>query len=277
MSTNILSEIVSFKKKEVQDRQNVFPLREIKERLGSALPVTGFAAALRRPGEVAVIAEVKRRSPSRGVIRENFDLHDIICAYDEAGADAISILTDSEFFGGSPEFLAAAKKMTRRPVLRKDFIVSDYQLYESRVLGADAVLLIAGILEGDMLGEFVDLARMLGMEALVETHSQEEIERALDAGAGIIGINNRDLRTFQVDLNTTKELIKHIKSPEITVVSESGIKTASDVKMLGACGVHAVLVGETLMAARDLQAGVRELKKASNATGGGGKCSGEKG
>lgn len=260
MKSDILREIVLYKKAEVEERRLQLPLAEIKGRLGDAPPADGFAAALRRPGEVALIAEVKRRSPSRGVIRADFNLVEIVSAYRDAGADAISVLTDSRFFGGAPEYLAMARRMTSQPLLRKDFILGAYQVYESRLLGADAVLLIAGILPGDLLGELIELTRRLGMEALVETRCSEEIQRALDAGAAVIGINNRDLRTFEVDIHTTVELIKYIAEPGVTVVSESGIKTRADVRMLGDAGVHAILVGETLMAGGDLRAGVRRLK-----------------
>lgn len=261
MSVDVLEQILKHKREEVEENRRRLPLREIKERLKeTAPPVGNFASALRRPGEVALIAEVKRRSPSRGVIRADFNLADIIEAYREAGADAISILTDEKFFGGSPEFLTAARRMTGQPLLRKDFIVDTYQVYESRLLGADAILLIAGILPGGSLGEFIALARSLGMEALVETRTPEEIKRAVESGARIIGINNRDLHTFQVDLNTTVELVRYIDDPSTIVVSESGIVTREDVQALGASGVDAVLVGETLMASGNLRSTVEKLK-----------------
>ncbi|HBX24471.1 MAG TPA: indole-3-glycerol phosphate synthase TrpC [Desulfotomaculum sp.] len=260
MKHDILRKIVAFKKEEVAAARRQRPLQQIKERLDDAPPARSFADPLRLPGEVALIAEVKRRSPSRGLIRADFNLVKIVTAYRDAGADAISVLTDSEFFGGSHDYLAAARRITGQPLLRKDFIIYDYQVYESRLLGADAVLLIAGILPGDTLGELIELTRSLGMEALVETHTAEEIERALAVGAKVVGINNRDLRTFQVDLNTTIELMGHINDPSVTVVSESGIRTSSDIERLGARGVHAVLVGETLMAGSDLRAGVRYLR-----------------
>lgn len=262
MSKNILEKILRHKRAEIVDCRRQLPLPEIKARLKETVitPACDFAAALRRPGEVALIAEVKRRSPSRGTIKGDFDLAQIVSAYREAGADAVSVLTDREFFGGAPEYLAAAREMTGQPLLRKDFIIDEYQVYEARLLGADAVLLLAGILTGGMLGEFIALARSLGMEALVETRTPAEIGRAMEAGASVVGVNNRDLRTFQVDLNTTLELIKYIDNPEIVVVSESGVKTRADVEMLGACGVHAVLVGEALMTAGDPREGVRRLR-----------------
>ncbi|MBF7081841.1 indole-3-glycerol phosphate synthase TrpC [Desulfallas sp. Bu1-1] len=260
MSIDFLETILRHKREEVADNKKKLPLKQIRERLEGATCTPGkFAAALRQPGRVALIAEVKRRSPSRGVIKEGFSLEETIAAYREAGADAVSVLTDGEFFGGSPGFLTAARKLTGQPLLRKDFIVDPYQVYESKLLGADAVLLIARIL-GDRLGEYIELAASLGLDALVETRSPEEINRALASGASIIGINNRDLRTFRVDLRTTVEMIKCIDDPGVTVVSESGIKTPQDVGMLGACGVHAVLVGETLMASGDVRACVKLLR-----------------
>jgi len=261
MSINFLDKIVKHKREEIDLARRRLPVQEIMDRLDNAPPVAGrFARALRRPGEVALIAEVKRGSPSRGVIRRDFNLEETVKAYRDAGADAISILTDSEFFGGSPEFLIAARKMTGQPLLRKDFILDPYQVYESRLLGADALLLIAGLLTGNVLGEFIALADSLGMDALVETRSLGEIRKALESGASIIGINNRDLQTFKVDLQTTGELIRHIDNPDITIVSESGVKTRADVQILGDYGADAVLVGETLMTFDNLRAGVRMLK-----------------
>ncbi len=265
MKHDILSRIVAFKKEEVPAARRQLPLQQIKERLHDAPSARSFSAVLRRSGEVALIAEVKRRSPSRGIIRADFNPAEIVTAYRDAGADAISVLTDSEFFGGSSDYLAAARQITSQPLLRKDFIIDDYQLYESRLLGADAVLLIAGILPGDVLGKLIELTHSLGMEALVETRTAEEIERALTSGAKVVGINNRDLRTFQVDLNTTVDLMGYINDPGVTLVSESGIRTRLDVELLGARGVHAVLVGETLMAGGDPWAAVRQLKGLNSA------------
>ncbi|WP_081410932.1 indole-3-glycerol phosphate synthase TrpC [Desulfotruncus alcoholivorax] len=261
MSENILEKILRHKREEVADRRKRLPLEELIERVADMpFATVGFGPALQRPGEVALIAEVKRRSPSRGIITENFNLMETVAAYREAGADAISVLTDSEFFGGAPEYLAAARLMTRQPLLRKDFIIDPYQIYESRFLGADALLLIAGALADGELGEFIDTTRALGMEALVETRTPGEIERSIAAGASIIGINNRDLRSFKVDLKTTQELIGYINKPDITVVSESGIKTRTDVETLGSYGADAVLVGESLMTSGDLREGVWRLK-----------------
>lgn len=264
----ILDKILRHKKEEVTESRRLLPLREIKERLGDtlsspAMQCRGFTAALRRPGQVALIAEVKRRSPSRGIIKEDFNLAEIVRAYQNAEVDAISVLTDRQFFGGAPEYLTAARQITKVPLLRKDFIISEYQIYEARLLGADAVLLLAGVLTGTVLAGFIELTGLLGMEALVETRTPEEIGRAIESGAGVIGINNRDLRTFQLDLGITAELMKYINKPDITIVSESGVKTRADVQRLGACGVDAVLVGETLMASGDPGRGVAGLQGAA--------------
>lgn len=261
MSENILQKIIQHKRKEVAEHSKRLPLELLKKRVAEVRPArVSFSRALRRTGEVALIAEVKRRSPSRGIIVDDFNLMDIITAYSEAGADAISVLTDSEFFGGSPEYLAASRQMTGQPLLRKDFIIDIYQIYESRFLGADALLLLVGALTGQELKEFIELTCALGMEALVETRTPGEIEQALVAGASIIGINNRDLRSLQVELKTTRELINYINKPDITVVSESGIKTRADIQTLGSYGVDAVLVGESLMTSGDLRAGVKRFK-----------------
>lgn len=261
---DILTQILQHKREEVAESRRRLPLREIQERLGEA-PLApravgrDFAAAL-KTGQVALIAEVKRQSPSRGVIKADFDPAAAVRAYQDAGVAAISILTDRRFFGGAPEYLATARRITKLPLLRKDFIITEYQIYEARLLGADAVLLLAGVLTGAMLGEFIDLVHRLGMEALVETRTPGEIRRAIKGGAVVIGINNRDLRTFQVDLEVTAELVKYIDKPGVVVVSESGIKTRADVLRLAACGVDAVLVGEALMASGDLCAGAAALQ-----------------
>ncbi|SFG24764.1 indole-3-glycerol phosphate synthase [Desulfotomaculum arcticum] len=261
MSENILEKILRHKREEVADSRKRLPLEKLKEWVAEVpfAPV-GFGPALQHPGEVALIAEVKRRSPSRGIIIKDFNLMETIAAYREAEADAVSVLTEREFFGGAAEYLAAARLMTRQPLLRKDFIIDLYQIYESRFLGADALLLIAGALADEELGEFIETTRALGMEALVETRTPDEIERAIAAKASIIGINNRDLRSFQVDLKTTRELIGYINKPHFTVVSESGIKNRTDVETLGSYGADAILVGESLMTSGDLQDGVRRFK-----------------
>lgn len=262
MGSNYLEKILKHKKIEVEESKGRQPLADIKVLVKDAPPTSfgSFSGALKIPGQVAIIAEIKRRSPSRGLIRENFSLPEAVGYYREAGAQALSILTDSHFFGGAPEYLSSARQLTKQPLLRKDFIIDPYQIYQSRLLGADAVLLIASALKGEELPQFIELAHSLGLECLVETRSPEEIDRAMEAGATLIGINNRDLNTFQVDIAVTVELIKNINKPGITVVSESGIKTREDVLKMGACGVDAVLVGEALMGCSDPAEALRRLK-----------------
>ena len=249
---NILERIIDHKLDEVLLRQAYRPLREVKSVLGGLPPCRPLAPALRRPGgKVALIAEIKSASPSRGVIRSPFEPRVIAGQYTRAGAAAISVLTDRRFFGGAPEYLATARKASPLPLLMKDFVVSDYQIYEARALGADAVLLIAAVLPGDQLSAYLHLARQLGLACLVEVHNREELEQALKAGASIVGINNRNLKTFTTSLDHTFELMPLLRGTGATVVSESGIKTRADMLQLQDAGVHAALVGTTLMAAPD--------------------------
>jgi len=219
-----------------------------------------FVSSVRRAGEdlPRVIAEVKRASPSRGVIREDFDPVSIARAYESAGASALSVLTDERFFQGHIDHLRACRNAVRLPVLRKDFVIDPYQIHEARAAGADAVLLIAALLDTDALREFRREAEGLGMAALVEAHDERELESALESGAHIVGINNRDLQTFQVDVETTFRLVSMIPRERI-IVSESGIGTRDDLKRLADAGVDAALIGETLLSAPDPGAKLREL------------------
>jgi indole-3-glycerol phosphate synthase len=196
---------------------------------------------------INIIAEVKKASPSKGVIKENFDPVEIAKSYEKGGAKAISVLTDKKFFQGSPFYLRQVAEAVNLPVLRKDFIIDEFQIYGAKALGASSFLLIAAILDESQLKDFIDLGRELGMEPLVETHSEEEVEKALKCGAEIIGVNNRDLKTFNVSLETTLKLLPLIKSENKTLVSESGIKGKEDIIKLRNAGVDAFLIGETLM------------------------------
>lgn len=214
--------------------------------------------ALRRAGEVAVIAEVKRKSPSAGWIRRDLNAAGLASTYEHGGAAAVSVLTDEPNFGGSREDLEAVRGAVTVPVLRKDFLLEPVQVYESRAMGADAVLLIVRILEGDRLGALITLAGELGMSALVEAHDESELERALAAGADLVGINNRDLARFETDLAVGERLAPRVPA-DVVVVGESGIETPSDVDRLGAAGVDAVLVGESLVRADDPVAAVEAL------------------
>jgi indole-3-glycerol phosphate synthase len=255
----ILDRIVAEKRREVAERRARVGERELEARLDSAPPARDFRAALERRPEVAVIAEVKKASPSAGVIRADFDPVAIARAYADHGAAAISVLTDAPFFQGSLEYLSAVRAAVRPPLLRKDFILDRYQLIEARVAGADAVLLIAEILDPETLPRLLRQTRELGMEALVELYDAENLSRVVDAGATLIGVNNRDLRTFLTRLEHTLELAPRIP-PGRLLVSESGIRTRADVDRLRGGGVRAILVGETLMRAEDIGAQLDELR-----------------
>ncbi|MGB9905295.1 MAG: indole-3-glycerol phosphate synthase TrpC [Desulfotomaculales bacterium] len=255
----ILEEIVAWKKQELEKRKKEQPLAVLEREITGLPPCRPLAGVLRRPGKVALIAEIKGRSPSRGVIRENFSPAEIARAYTESGAAAVSVLTEEKFFGGQPDFLPVVRKVTDLPLLRKDFLIDPYQLFESRCIGSDAVLLIAAVLTDRQLKDFGRLAEELGLSAVVEVHTRAELYRALDCDAGIIGINNRDLRTFRTDLRITFNLRPLIKDPEVLVISESGIENRAQVAALRKCGVNGVLVGEALMRSADIREKVREL------------------
>lgn len=231
---------------------------ELRARAAEAPAPPDFEAALRGGAHVAVIAEVKRRSPSAGEIRPDTRAADVARAYERAGAAAVSVLTDREFFGGSLDDLTECRAAVRVPLLRKDFIIDPLQVYEARAAGASAVLLIVRILEDAALRDLAALSLELGLGVLVEVHDEAELDRAAAAGAGIIGINNRDLATFVTDLETTVRLAPRAPAGAL-VVAESGIAVAGDVARVGAAGAGAVLVGESLMRAPDAQALLRRL------------------
>ncbi|HHW42963.1 MAG TPA: indole-3-glycerol phosphate synthase TrpC [Desulfotomaculum sp.] len=260
----ILDRIVAYKKEEVRRRKELYPLARMLDRWPALPPVRPLDRSLRRPGEVALMAEIKRASPSKGWIRKGLRPVELARTYMRAGAAAISILTDNRFFRGHRAFLPLVRRESPLPLLRKDFIIDPYQIYEARYLGADAVLLIAAVLDDGRLAGFQQLAAELGLSALVEVHTAEELKRALDAGATVVGINNRDLRTFQTDLSTTCRLREKITDPRVLVVSESGIHTRRDMLALAACGVDAVLVGEALVRASDPGEKVKELLGTAN-------------
>ena len=251
----ILDEILAHKRKEVDALARTRPVEDAWRR--PRTDCRGFAHALSVSG-VQIIAEIKKASPSAGVIREDFDPSAIARAYEQAGAAALSVLTDQCYFQGDLDCMKAARAAVGLPVLRKDFIIDDYQVYESAGAGADAILLIVRALDGRELRRLLSLAHGLGMDALVEAHNREEAERALAAGARIVGVNNRDLATFTTDIETTIALAP-LLAGNCTFVSESGIKTRDDVERLASAGVQAVLVGETLMRSDDIAAAVRQL------------------
>lgn len=256
MQKHVLERIGEAKRREVVGL--IGRASELHAAAATAPPPRGFAAALRRPGEVRLLAEVKRRSPSAGEIRPGADPVEVARGYQSGGAAALSVLTDREFFGGDLDFLRRVSRETDLPVLRKDFVIDPVQVWEARAAGADAVLLIVRILNDAELGDLLALIGELGMDALVEVHDAEELERATDAGARLLGINNRDLDTFCTDLRLSIRLAPRVPSGA-TLVAESGIRTADDVRRLGDAGVDAILVGESLMRQPDLRAAAAAL------------------
>jgi indole-3-glycerol phosphate synthase len=260
----ILDRIVAAKRQELERRRKEEPLGILRTRLAQAPPPTrSLAQALRGPS-LGLIAEVKRASPSRGVLRADLDPQALARTYGSSGAAAISVLTEEQHFQGSLDDLIAVRAVLdgrgdpRPPLLRKDFLFDAYHLFEARAYGADAVLLIVAILNPELLAELLALARTLGLECLVEVHDEEELERALAANAQVIGINNRDLRTFEVDLALTERLRPLIPADRV-VVAESGVHSRADAERLRALGVNAVLIGEALVTADDPAAKIGEL------------------
>lgn len=255
-----LDRIVATKKQEVERLKERFSLRQAEADIAGLPPTLGFERALtagrRRP--MGLIAEVKKASPSKGLIRADFDPVQLAAAYRDAGADCISVLTDAQYFQGSGDYLRAVRKAVDLPLLRKDFTIDVRQIYEARLLGADAVLLIAAILTAAEMKRFLQVSRELGLDALVEVHDREELERVLPLDVRLIGINNRNLRTFVTDLKTTEELIRFIPK-EIAVVSESGIGRPAEIDYLLGLGAKAVLVGEHFMRQPDVKAAVHNL------------------
>jgi indole-3-glycerol phosphate synthase len=254
----ILDEIIANKKMELVETKRRAPLSEIRSKASGAEPTRGFGKALSGAGDIRLIAEVKKASPSKGVIRKDFDPVAIARSYEESGASCLSILTEKKFFQGELEYLGRIRKTVKIPLLRKDFIIDEYQIHEARAAGADAILLIAACLEQQQIQDYLGSAHRLGLDALVESHTYKELDKSLRAGAMLVGINNRDLTTFSVSLQTTLDLVKDIPDDR-TVVSESGIKTRDDVIRLQKAGVDAILVGESLMREKDIGRKVKEL------------------
>jgi indole-3-glycerol phosphate synthase len=260
---SVLRRILEKKRERLEEAKSFTPLSELRSAVRDLEQTRDFLAAVGGAGDpegnVRIIAEFKRRSPSRGMIREEFDLQTIHKAYREGGADAYSILTEQDFFGGSLEYLRTLKRVASVPCLRKDFLLDAYQIYESRWAGADAFLLIASVLTEAQIQEFLVLGGEMGMAGLVEVHSEEELEKVLGTGARLIGVNNRDLRTFEVNLDTTIRL-RTIIPTDRTVISESGIHSKEDVARLLQAGVRAFLIGEHFMKSENIAEAVRELK-----------------
>jgi indole-3-glycerol phosphate synthase len=257
----VLNEIVERTRADLAVRRGNRPLIDVEKAAATADRPRPFAEALRRGGGVGVIAELKAQSPSAGLLRSNYDVAAGAAAYARAGARALSILTEPHFFGGRPADLATARAACALPVLRKDFVIDPYQVVEARAHGADAVLLIVRLLDDRALVSLLGEARRWGMEALVEAHTAEEVQRALRAGASLLGLNSRDLDTLQMDPGAFARLSRGIPADR-TVVAESGVKTPEDVRALKALGIHAVLIGESFLRQPDLETAARPLVEA---------------
>ena len=258
---DILQRILARKAEEVAQRRGERPLAELQARTAGLPPTRGFVDAVRRrvgAGEAAVIAEVKKASPSKGLIRADFDPASIARSYEAGGAACLSVLTDVDFFQGSDAFLREARAACALPVLRKDFTIDPYQVHEARMLGADCILLIVAALDDAALAGMVNLAHEIGLDVLVEVHDIDELERALQTDAALIGVNNRNLRTFAVSLETTLDLRGAVPRDRI-LVTESGIATRDDVQRMREAGVDAFLVGESFMRETDPGAALRRL------------------
>jgi indole-3-glycerol phosphate synthase len=258
MTETVLDKIVATKRQEIAAAKQRLPGAELSRRLADAPPVRDFFGALAKKGPIRLIAEVKKASPSAGVIRRDFDPVAIARIYEQHGASCISVLTDETYFQGRLEYLEQVRSAVSLPVLRKDFILDSYQLLEARAAGADAVLLIAECLDDCNLRMLHNDAIALGMTPLVELYDPENLNRVLEAGATLVGVNNRDLRTFKVDLDHTLRLRPRIPD-HCVMVSESGVRTHDDVERLAAAGVDAILVGESLMREPDIGAAVDRL------------------
>ncbi|NLN27782.1 MAG: indole-3-glycerol phosphate synthase TrpC [Firmicutes bacterium] len=269
MCVMILDQIVAQKRTEVERLRSSVSLAELTARAEAAPPPRPFRRALlHSPYPVSLIAEVKRASPSKGLIRPDFDPVEIARIYESHGAAAISVLTDERFFQGSLDYLVQIREAVDLPLLRKEFIIDEYQVLESRAAGADAVLLIVACLTPDRLAEFLGMARQLGMDAIVEVHDEKELSVALDVGADLVGINNRNLKTFETTLDVTRRLAARIPK-EVPFISESGIFTRDDVLTVGRVGARAILVGESLMRRQDIGAHIKQLMGAPEPAAGG--------
>jgi indole-3-glycerol phosphate synthase len=255
-----LDKIVATKHEEVKRLKETISIAEMEKRISDLPACLGFETALtkRRKRDMGLIAEVKKASPSKGLIRADFEPVQLARQYEDAGADCISVLTDEPYFQGSNEYLSRVRQSVNVPILRKDFTIDAHQIYEARMIGADAVLLIAAILTAEQMKQFLSLSRDLGLDALVEVHDREELDKVLELDATLIGINNRNLKSFVTDIRTTEQLIRHIPAGK-TIVSESGISSPQEIGYLKSLGVHAVLVGEHFMRQPEVGKAVHDL------------------
>ncbi|MCL2484750.1 MAG: indole-3-glycerol phosphate synthase TrpC [Endomicrobia bacterium] len=261
----ILDKIVAATKARVEKQKQITPFDFLKSQVLSLAPCgrgqgegLPFKSALLKE-DISFICEVKKASPSKGIISEDFKYKDIASGYESAGADAISVLTEPDFFLGKDSYLAEIKDIVKIPVLRKDFTIDEYQIYEAKNIGADAILLICAILDLETLKRFMETAKSIGLSCLVEAHDEKEIETALKAGAEIIGVNNRNLKTFEININNSINLRKYVPADKI-FVSESGIKTREDIEILRNHKIDAVLIGEELMKSGNIKEKMKELR-----------------
>ncbi len=259
--SDVLDRICADKRLHVARRKVEHPLSSLENAAADASPTRGFTAALERAvtrGDYGLIAEIKRASPSKGIIRADFDVADLACCYQNGGASCLSVLTDGPYFRGADEFIGQARAASTLPVLRKDFIVDVYQIVESRAIGADCVLLIMAVLDDVEAREFESAANDLSMDVLVEVHDEAEMDRALRLASPLIGINNRNLKTLEIDLSVTERLVRMVPDGRLTV-SESGLETADDLARMAELGVGGFLVGSSLMGADDVEAATRSI------------------
>jgi indole-3-glycerol phosphate synthase len=256
---DVLKEIVLKKKERILLAKQALPEEDLKARVQGLAPTRPFLEAINKPRQISLIAEIKKASPSRGVIRQDFFPQEIAKIYQELGVQAISVLTEEDYFCGNISYLNEVKPLTTAPILRKDFILEPYQVYESRYFGADAILLIADLLTQENMSELMQIAGELGLDYLVEVHDEKELKKVLRLkGVNLIGINNRSLRTLEVDFKTTEKLFPLVPKDKIVVV-ESGIKSHQDVLFLKILGAQAVLIGEAFMEAPDIKKKVEEM------------------
>jgi len=258
MPTDFLKDILAKKKERIAQAKASVSADALKEAAGGVPGALSLSQAINRPRQLSLIAEIKKASPSRGLIQQDFDQRRIAGIYKEAGVQAVSVITEEDFFQGSPAFIKEVKEIIAVPVLRKDFIVDPYQIYESRALGADAVLLIAAALTMDQLEELSGLASSVGMECLVEVHTEKELKKVLKARPALLGINNRDLHTLAIDLKTTEKLFP-LMPRDKTVVVESGLASRADVLFLKVLGVNAVLIGHAFLESPDIRRKIEEM------------------
>jgi indole-3-glycerol phosphate synthase len=256
--TDILKDIIAKKRERLLIAKQNMPEEQLKATMQGLGPIRPFIKAINKPRQISLIAEIKKASPSRGIIREDFSIQDIARIYQQMEVQAVSVLTEEDYFLGSPTHLNEVRNIVSCPLLRKDFILEPYQVYESRFFGADAILLIAGILTRDQIIEFMQIASGLGLECLVEVHDEKELKKVLNLKVPLIGINNRNLRTLEVDLKTTERLYPLIPKDKAVVV-ESGIRNYQDALFLKILGVNALLIGEAFMEAPDIAKKVQEI------------------